>query len=149
LIADGRNVLTTPKCTFCPWAKIFINKKYLAGNQARFFAICGTPLERNGSTLADGKPSPDGLGSPLLFLRGFRAESLNQLQRDATAADLTGLAERLPDAAMRARHCSYLGPAFVILVVADAREAFSDKFGHSNCVILRDSCKAGIHGECD
>ena len=94
-------------------------------------------------------PARMGLGFPLLFLRGFRAESLNQLQRDATAADLTGLAERLPDAAMRARHCSYLGPAFVILVVADAREAFSDKFGHSNCVILRDSCKAGIHGECD
>jgi len=41
-------------------------------------------------------PARMGLGFPLLFLRGFRAESLNQLQRDVTAADLTDLAERWP-----------------------------------------------------
>jgi hypothetical protein len=30
---------------------------------------------------------------------------------------------------------------FVISVAASAQKPFSDKFGHSNYVILRDSCK--------
>jgi hypothetical protein len=38
-------------------------------------------------------------------------------------------------------------PPFTAICAVVRAPSFSDKFGHSNCVILRDSCKALIFTE--
>jgi hypothetical protein len=68
---------------------------------------------------------------------------------DDCSADLL---KRIVDGArdhLRKRSCEFAKVRrFPLFPLRPSRETFSDKIGHSNCVILRDSCKAQIYSKC-